>query len=684
MRRILCALTTLSVAVGGAANATATTPVATYDLPGGDTASCLHDAQDGRFGLFGTPGRTTSPMQVLRLDGATLAPESTTELGWMTKCPALAGAPGGGVVMAGAVSIRQGPQQWRAELRAATAGGSPQTLSAPADAGDDSPAVAVNASGAAVATWVESTFPGDAGHPARLLAAVRPAGSATFGRPVVVDPALSQWQSAQPAVGIDASGRATIAWIAALKRGYNQAVAVASTDATGAFSARQTFPCCALSDVALAVDPDGRALLAAISGAPTLYERLPGQDTFTELPQLDSGAGFSPSSVVVALGADGEAVVADASDSGSVAYATRPPGGTFGARRALARGRDESSIGGAFVALTEGPGPFIPVEEQRVGHLSAAVHGDQAAVAWITDSRADQPAAAYAAFGTVTGALGAAQRLGNPCRPANAVRAVVLPDGAPAVAWTDNAWSSSDDLQLLRVGAHGRLTVVRDGSAPSPTAPAPEVHARVLATPPLHLGAPLRIRVSCPADGCALQLHADTLQVPSPQEKPGRTTPLGGSGRDTLVETTSVGPGTHTVMLDPSATIGFVAPRTTARVPVTVTTCAPDSAATRTVTLHPRLRGAPLRPMPRIVSVTAVRRGATVRVVVRTDRPVRGLAYALGRPISPDRLTTARTHGHGRRRLTMTIRDAGRVREVEVALTNLDGYTTRPRVVRVR
>jgi hypothetical protein len=145
--------------------------------------------------------------------------------------------------------------------------------------------------------------------------------------------------------------------------------------------------------------------------------------------------------------------------------------------------------------------------------------------------------------------------------------------------------------------------------------------------------------------------------------------------------TAPIGPAGATLTLRPSATETFVAPEAIAPVRITVDACSPDGTRAATLTLRPRLRGAPLRPMPRIVAATAVRHGRLVRVAVRTDRPLRGTLLA---QVS-NRATGAAVAGRGRQRfvLRLTAAATSPIPVLEISLMTSDGRTSPVRRVRV-
>jgi hypothetical protein len=419
VRRIPCALAPLIIVLLWSASAHAWEPVATYVHPRHGVATCLRDVGAGRFGLLGGVDRTTTSMAVLELQPDGLAATSTTGLGWLASCPAAAGSPGGGVTFGGpAITTHPGSARWRQQMHAAPAGGAAQGIGRSGPDGYDDTALAVNDAGAAVLAWIEHAEPAvGARHMAasRLLVTTRRAGSATFGPAQVLERVLPTFGENRVVAGIDGSGRATLAWIGGGRRGLNPPVLVATSDAQGAFRVRQTVRCCAISDLALTVNSDGRALLATVSGTPRLYERRPGADDFTELAPLTGDSAISPTNVALGLGPDGEAVVATTGDGGRVSFATRAPGNDFGALRDLTHPAATATISGSFALGFGGGSPSVPRDVDRSGSLSAAVSADRFAVAWIDAGSGG--VGAYAAFGSVSGGVPQPERLGRAERP---------------------------------------------------------------------------------------------------------------------------------------------------------------------------------------------------------------------------------------------------------------------------
>lgn len=691
MRRIACALALLTAALLSAAPAHAWVPAATYAVPDDGVATCLRDAGAGRFGLLGPLGRTTTAIDVLQLGDGGLTPASTTTLGWLTSCPAVAGAIGGGVALGGSARADLAPTSFDERMQAAESGAAPQPLGgrAPRFPGT---ALAVNASGAAVLAWTDQPSIDDFGS-GRLLVALRRAGSTSFSAPVVLDRQLPRFVfNPKVVAGIDSAGRATVAWVGG--PGLNPDVVVATTDARGAFSVRQKLPCCLISDLALSVNPDGRALLATLSGPPQLYERRPGEATFSPLHRLAGDSAVSPMQVALALGPDGEAIVASRGDNGRVSYATRPAGGAFGPLRDLTHPpAPEGGYGEAgFAILAYGGRPGVPQDDGTAGQLSAAIHGDQAAVGW-RDTSPGVSSRAYASFGTVSGGLGRPEALGSPCRPADAVLATVLADGTVAVAWTDNGRTRTA-LETDTPSGGGRLTVAHGGAAP-PATPAPQVRAAVVRPGPLHVRGPMRLRIRCLHAPCDVRVRAKARLVGSPWWSPPRQKDLPpeilqqeeqekGRLRTPVGVTRPIAAGvTATVRLVPIPAETFVLPKARARGRITVLACSPDGRKTASVTLRPWLRGAALRPMPRIVRATATRHGRRVVVRVRTDRRLHGLASAIARPTSTGRGAYDSLPGRGRRRLTLVVSGTA-VRRVTIQLMNADGLLGPPRTVTVR
>lgn len=630
---------------------------AAYDVPHGGVAACLRAAGPQRLSLL-RPGRPRTTTTLLSLGAGVLRPGPAIPIGIRYACGAAGGADGA-PLLAAWERVRGGRPADLA-LRVAAPGAAPVTVRAVHGRDVNDPAIAVAPGGAAVIAWSE--------RPVRslsdelLYASVRPSAGAAFG------PAqpLSRMTGFAPeaAVGIDAAGRATVAWLsrshAHTQYGSTSIVEVASSSADGGFGPPQRLGRSLGERVALAVAPDGRALLAAdvvgeLGGSLEAYERLPGGTRFAHVP-LRSG-GSSDDGLAVALAPDGGAAIAYRNDARSVTVALRPPGGAFGDWADVVPHVRSASGSAIFFADISGS------PDDAVGRaLRAALGpGGEVVLSWVDDARGRRAATAYAALGTLSGGMERPQRLGSPCRSAAGAVPVALPDGRIAVAWADNARAMSLDTWTAARGG-GRVHVARGEPEGSAGAAAPRLTARLAGPRALAPGETLRVRVRCDV---ACDVRAVALAR-------GVGVAAGGDGSGPAIWTaasSSLRAGASAVLRVPGMN-GFdlAGARGKPRTPLVVSACAPAGALAQRLELAPpRIAAAP--PLPRVVGLAAVRRGGAIRVTWSTAAPaVRTRFYVSTVPAYPR--VTQSVAGHGRRRFAVTLA-AGRrrVRRVQVTFT---------------
>jgi hypothetical protein len=631
---------------------------AAYDAPGGAPADCLRAAGPGRLSLLAPVTRASTPLDLLALsaDGGSLAPVAHTDLGWLTECPALATAPGAEPLLVGPVR--------GSGLRFAAAGARPADV--PGEAvGVSRVAAAAAPGGAAVVAWAE--WPHRLA-PIRLHVAVRPPGGAGFGPPQLLDDDAAD---AEPAVGIDAAGRATVAWLHASPRPAALAVArLASAPAGGRFGPPQTLGRTWGEHVAVAVAPNGRALVAA-EAMPHMraYERLPGATRFAPIHLTGGG---DAEELAVALADDGGAVIAYRNDATSVFALTRAPGGAFRASTIVPvdRGGGSNSFI-AFAVRTPGGRP-APPPDAAAGDLAAALGpGGTVLLTWVDDAADGAAASARAARGTLAGGFERPSRLGSPCRSAAAAQPLSLLDGGLGVAWTD-------DARVRELG--GSTTMRGDGrvhvalpaapaGAPQPPA-APVLTARLADARALGAAQPLRVRVACRA-ACDVRASATARSLPQPRWGLGG----GGSGGEPLALSASTAlraGGSAVLALRPFAGYDAAGVRGHAQTPIDVVACTPSGPVAQRVRLAPPPIRRP-RPVPRVLDLTARRLAdGSVRVTWRTSIPARavrftviGLVHARG-PVT----RTVQRRGRGRTRFAVTLPPprAGRLRVVYLDL----------------
>jgi hypothetical protein len=639
-----------------------------YAVPGRAAADCLRSAGPGQLALLGRVTRTSAATELLDVAAGGIAPRVATTLGRLEACAEAATADGAAPLLAGWVLLpgRRGASA----LRVAPPGAPPTTLRVVSHAFPSGPGVAVAPNGAAVVAWSETTFHLDRPFDSRsrVLAAVRPAGGAPFG-PIAV---LDANAAGEPAVGIDAAGDATVAWMgdaSSRSSGNDLASAeVASAPAGGRFGAPEALVRSSGDAIALAVAPNGRALLAADAGDLTgAWERSSATGSFSvvALPDMES-----PDELAVALAPDGGAALVVQSDS--LTASLRRPGGGFGPPQQLEG--NTSSVGSFAVFLGLGQAS----QDDSGSNVHAAIGpGGDVVVSWVEDASGIAAASVRVARGTLGGRLGGATRLGTPCRAAEATTPLLLRDGRLGIAWTENA--RVDSLGgFERPHGGGRLHVATpDPAAPRPRALPPLISARVLGSGALHTGQALRLRVRCRRGPCDVRAVAPAF--PSDDNGPPDGEPVAVS---TTVETGRAA----TLRLVPTRRGSFARRRRPTRAAVALLACGPTGAVAPRLTLRPLLRRLPPPPVPRIIGLRAHRSGNAIHVTWRTSIPARSVDfYVLTRPIDFATGVVERA-GHGRTRFSVTLhpQNPAHVRSISVIVDAPDLPSQRPVTVRVR
>ncbi|HEU4703429.1 MAG TPA: hypothetical protein VFS37_13180 [Conexibacter sp.] len=635
---------------------------AAYDVPDDGVAACLRAAGPGHVSLLHGGSRTATAVDLLSVAPGSVAFGSPTELGEPSVCGAAAGADGAVPLLAGWERI--GGAGWPDQaLRVASPGAAPATVRTVRHHITTEPELAVSPAGAAVMAWSERRFP--SGQHALLYAAVRPAAGAAFGPPTRLGRLGGFAQSL--AVGIDAAGRATVAWLQ-LRRSHGRlfqhlTLKVATTTPDGRFGSVQRFPGSFPSGVALAVLPDGHALLASDApGVVQAYERPPGQTRFA--PVGGRALGAASHGLAVALAPDGGAAIAFRNDERSVFTTLRPPGGKFGRWATVvphARSAGGSlSVFGASSSVPDDPG----------GRELRAALGPRGEVvlSWVDDARRRLSATAYAAHGTLARGMERPRRLGSPCRSAAAAAPVVLADGALAVAWADNARATSiTESTVPRAG--GRVHVARGGSpdeaGQTPSRVPPRVSLRLAGPRALEPGGQLLVRVGC-AEACDVRVLARARSRPGADRGFDRSDD-GGEAIWVAASTTLRAGGS--AVLRPPRFFGFnpAGVRGRPHTPIEVLVCAPAGPMLERLYLSPpRIADPP--PLPRVVGLTAVRRGGRIRVSWRTTVPASRARFLVS--TTPGYRTVWRdVRGRGHSRFAVVLHPGSRpVRRVEVDL----------------
>jgi hypothetical protein len=651
MRRLTLLAAVVAVALAPSAAGAAWTETATYDVPGGGIADCLRAADTDRLALLGSLERVSTPIDLLELQGDRLARLATSTLGWLPDCPEIATADAAPPLAAGIVLLPRGRGHFATALRVATLGEAPQTLR-PAGG---TPSVATAPGGAAIVAWIKRG-PGLFAK-ARVMVAIRRSASAPFGTPTAVDGRPADQRAA--VAGIDAAGRAVVAWRTGSPRNFLQEVVhVAVADASGRFGPPRTLMRTGGWSLALAVAPDGRALLVA-EGLDGLlaYERLPGQADFTRVP-LPSVPYVAD--LAVALNADGGAVIAYRTDPWSTAALVRPAGGAFRkggdiAVRRLGNFRPTESAFAAPPLLPSLGAHAEPPYDWAGQDLAVALTpSGQMLMTWVQDEEGERAASTYVARGTLTDGFGAPSRVGGACRSATAARPLRFDDDALGVAWTDDAHVDTQQGELRRLGG-GRAHIARDlaPDGPPPSAPAaPRMSARLMGPSALRATDPLRVRVRCER-ACDVRAVATARTLPQPWWSYGRR----GGARQVLDASDALPTGGETTLrLDPENGSNAAGARGFPRTPIVVLACTPGNAVAERLEL-PAPRALPPGRIPSVTGLAARRRGDLVQATWRTTAPARRmhftayllLAGGVQKPI------VARLAGHGRTRFAATL-----------------------------
>jgi hypothetical protein len=585
-------------------------------------------------------------------------------------CAAVATAASGAAIAAGPGGRRRGGA---AEIRAVVQDpGRPPARPArlgPTGIREPHVAAAIGADGTAVVAWIQSREPSGDGDfddgEQRVLAARRRAGGG-FG-PVG---ALTGWRrgsDAQLAAAVDGDGGVLLAWAVTddPTHGIPDASRVEAVRAGrgGPFGPVQRLlrrRVDSVERVALAVAPDGRALLAFDGDEMVrIYEAAPSAP-FAPGAEI-RGAGLP----AVAIRDGGGAAVSwrdGGGAHGAIRVRTRESAGAFGPTQTVTAIRRREALAETFsVVVTLGA-----FEEAGPGPEVAVGADGRVVLAWIDGRRApdgDLVPSARVAAGTLGAGVGRAAWLGSRCRAAEGVAALLLAGGEPAAAYSDNtSYGRLTRGERETAWALGRIHVARPFGGPAAApARAPAVRLRARPQSPFR-DQPLEVEAAC--DGpCDLRAVV-----------PGRL-PLGSA---TLRRA-----GKVTLSLQP----GFDRPWTAygARVPVAVHACSPAGGVVRRARIAVPVSDRPLPPLPRPRGVRARRRGDHVVVRWRTDRPAFRVGFLVeGRPARKGAAVGQGAQravvGRGRRRFAVRLQARG-VRFV--ALTQFAADPGRPRRIRV-
>jgi hypothetical protein len=650
----------MALALLTAVPAEAARDVVVRDSPRSAVATCVRaTGAPGVVGLLGPLERRMSPYDLLRVSAGGVSVAATARLGILDECPAVAADPAGHAIVAGAVRARR----FRGVIRAAVAEpgggfGTPIDIARPRS-GLTRVAAAVSPRGDAVVAWTATRDGAGRGFPdgrTRVIAALRPAGG-EFGPPQFLTP----WRRAGFApiatvsVGIEASGRATVAWAQPIPDRGNfedlSNVAVATAAPGDAFGPAQvlTREVQDAEGVTVSVAPDGRALIAHDGqGTIQVFERAAGESEFARALRLRPRRGFREwQQPDAAIAADGSAVVAwiggQEEGSGDVFVASRRGTGPWTAPVAVQRGREDDTSFGAvgLVLFSSGGRPSPPDDSDNTGVRAVIAPDSRYLVSWGAERPlpfGDRRLAPRIVQGQAGGAPSRPETAGCTCRSINGAVAITLAGGEPALAYTDNV-TTMFDLGFEFARRAGRLHIAEPG--PPGAGPAPP---RLTLRPPrartLGYGNRLQVRVGCDR-ACDLRAYV-----------------VGGSGRARGVAIGTLRhAGSTRLAIQPSFD-EHLAPPARGRARVVVHGYAVNGRRFTSRSVRVDLRRKPLRPLPQVLNVRAVRQEGTVVVTWETDRPAKRVSFRVrGRLSRRDRFPVVEesVRGRGRRRFRLRI-----------------------------
>jgi hypothetical protein len=652
--------------------------VVVRDSPRSAVATCLRPTgTPGLVGMLGPLERRMSPYDLLRMSADGVAVAATARLGILDECPAVAADPSGHAIVAGAVRARRFRGVIRAALAEPGGGFAPPIDIARTRSGLTRVAAAVSPRGDAVVAWAVTRHEAGRGMTdgrTRVIAALRPAGG-TFGPRQFLTP----WRragfapTAAVSVGMEASGRATVAWVQPIPDKRNISglsnVAVATAAPGEAFGPAQVLTPRVhdAERVTLAVAPDGRALLVHDGqGTVQVFERAAGGSVFASVVRLQGRGGFSEwQDPDVALAPDGSALVAwrGGQETGfeDVFVASRRGTGPWTAPVPVQRSQEDDSLAVAYgVLLTSTSGrPSPPLDEDNTGARAAIGPDGRYLVTWGAERPlpfGDRRLAPRLAGGRAGGRPSAPETAGCACRSINGAVALSLPGGEPGLAYTDNVTTMFDfGLEFARRA--GRLHIAGSGP-PGLSPPAPGLRVRPPRAMTLGYGNRLRVRVGCDR-ACDLRAYV-----------------VGGRDRARGVAVGTLHEAGSTRLAIKPAFGDHLAPPARGRARVAVHGYAPNGRRFTSRSVPVDLRRKPLRPLPRVVNVRAVRRGGAVVVTWQTATPARRVSFRVkGRLSRRDRfpIVEESVHGRGRRRFRLRlplreVRELGEIRVIALSV----------------
>jgi hypothetical protein len=628
------------------------------DSPRSAVATCVRaTGAPGVVGLLGPLERRMSPYDLLRVSAGGASVAGTARLGVLDECPAVGADASGHAVVAGAARLRD----FRGVIRAALAEpgggfGAPVAIATTVRS-QTTVVAAVSPRGDAVVAWTVARYEGRRGPPdgrTRVVAALRPAGGA-FGRPQPLTPwrRSSFFPMAGVSAGMDASGRATVAWMQPIRDRRNfgglSTVRVAAAAPGAHFGPAQVLARRVQDTrrVALSVAPDGSALLAHDGqGTIHVFERAAGEAEFARALRLRPRRGFSEwQQPDAAIAPDGSALVAWAGaqeeGSGDVFVASRRGTGPWTAPAAVQRGREDDSFGETgLILFSSGGGPSPPHDSDNTGVRAAIGRDGRYLVSWGAERPlplGDRRLAPRMVQGQAGGAPSRPETAGCACRSINGAVPLVAAGGEVLLAYTDNVTTMFDfGFEFARRA--GRLHLAEPGPPGAGAAP-----PRLMVRPPrartLGYGNRLRVRVGCDR-ACDLRAYV-----------------VGGRdrARGVAIETLPEA-GTTRLAIKPTFD-DHLAPPSRGRARVVVHGYAPNARRFASRSVPVDLRRKPLRPLPQVLNVRAVRQEGAVVVTWKTDRPAKRVSFRVrGRLSRRDRFPVVEDSVEGRGRRSFRVR----------------------------
>ena len=506
------------------------------------------------------------------------------------------------------------------------------TLGTP-DAPIDDPVAAVTARGDVAVGWIEKELV-KGKIVAHVLVARRPAGG-TFGPPVDLQrPKPYDFSRPRVALGMQDDGTVVALWSEGADGPRDRLRAAVAPPGAPFGPSQVVTPKLELAAFSVTVAPDGRALALASEPARSLvFERPPG-GAFAQVADLHDASFFGPPAA--ALRPDGAAIVAWQDLDARVFVLRRDAPGPFrrepvGPRPQDPFGLEEADFDGEAPDDDGGRGPHPAFAPDGRAILALAPAHTLGSLDW--------------AAATVATFPGGVHTLSGPVRDTDSITPVMLADGTPAVVWSDVSPGGSPLLHLALEGA--------------PAAPAPPVRqVRLGRIRQVHQGLAVPFRCSAACD----------VRAAVPDDVFGRRSLRGaGSGLLTLRA------DEYPILL-----------RRPDSVRVEVVSGAPGARTATRRTVTARLR---VPQVPRLLGITAVRRGKQILVSWHTDRPLRDASIiggaSTGRaPKEP--VPDNSVKGAGRTRFQLRVRASARSRYVQLYLLyEPDGTERRIAVVRV-